>query len=226
MQNLKLTLKLRLSQLGSPLLTGVLALLPIALTIALLVWVGGVVASFLGPGSLIGDALSAIGLNFVTNLLAAYVLGTLALLVCVYFFGLLVQSGLQTYLRGLVNRTLLRLPLIGDLYGAAQKVVGLFDRKGSPDMQGMSAVWVFFGGEGGGTAVLALMPNPAPIRIGDKIYRAVLLPTAPVPIGGGLLYVLDEWIRPAEFGVDTLTSIYLSMGITLPPPYDKPQEKK
>jgi uncharacterized membrane protein len=42
----------------------------------------------------------------------------------------------------------------------------------------------------------------------------VLVPTAPVPVGGGLLYVPKEWVTPADVGVDGLTSIYVSMGIT------------
>ncbi|MBF3271099.1 hypothetical protein HKW77_18430, partial [Pseudomonas aeruginosa] len=42
--------------------------------------------------------------------------------------------------------------------------------------------------------------------------------TAPIPVGGGLLYVPVEWVKPAQIGMDTFTSIYVSMGITPPPP--------
>jgi uncharacterized membrane protein len=38
-----------------------------------------------------------------------------------------------------------------------------------------------------------------------------------VPFGGALIYVPAEWVRPANFGVDKLTAIYVSMGITPPP---------
>jgi uncharacterized membrane protein len=38
-----------------------------------------------------------------------------------------------------------------------------------------------------------------------------------VPFGGALLYVPTEWVRPANIGVDALTGIYVSMGITPPP---------
>ena len=43
---------------------------------------------------------------------------------------------------------------------------------------------------------------------------AVLVPTAPVPIGGGLLFVPQEWVSPADVGAEALTSIYVSMGVT------------
>jgi uncharacterized membrane protein len=42
----------------------------------------------------------------------------------------------------------------------------------------------------------------------------VLVPTAPVPVGGGLIYVPEEWVSPANVGVEALTSIYVSMGVT------------
>ena len=34
---------------------------------------------------------------------------------------------------------------------------------------------------------------------------------------GGLIYVPEKWTRPAEIGVDVLTSVYVSMGMTPPP---------
>jgi uncharacterized membrane protein len=49
----------------------------------------------------------------------------------------------------------------------------------------MTPVWCFFGGDG--TAVLELAPSPDPIDIEGRLYRAVLVVTAPVPFGGGLL---------------------------------------
>jgi uncharacterized membrane protein len=40
------------------------------------------------------------------------------------------------------------------------------------------------------------------------------VPTAPVPIGGGLLFVPAEVVQPTDLSVDGLMSIYVSMGIT------------
>jgi len=54
------------------------------------------------------------------------------------------------------------------------------------------------------------------VDIDGRRYFAVLVPTAPVPIGGGLLYVPVEWVKPANMGIDKLTEIYVSMGLTPP----------
>jgi uncharacterized membrane protein len=66
----------------------------------------------------------------------------------------------------------------------------------------------------GGAAVLALLSTPQPLLFGDRRYLCVLVPTAPVPIGGGLLYVPEDWVTPAEIGVEGVTSLYVSMGVT------------
>jgi uncharacterized membrane protein len=107
-----------------------------------------------------------------------------------------------------------RIPLVGGLYGVADKFVALLDQKESADIGAMSPVWCFFGGDG--VAVLALAPNAEPVEIDGRSYLGVLVPTAPVPIGGALLYVPAEWVKAANMGVDKLTAVYVSMGITPP----------
>ena len=64
--------------------------------------------------------------------------------------------------------------------------------------------------------MLALAPSAQPIDIAGRRYFAVLVPTAPIPFGGALIYVPVEWVRAANIGVDKLTGVYVSMGITPP----------
>ena len=42
----------------------------------------------------------------------------------------------------------------------------------------------------------------------------MLIPTSPVPVGGGLIYVPRAWVTPADIGIEALTGIYVSMGVT------------
>jgi uncharacterized membrane protein len=196
-------------------LAGLLVLLPLALTAAVLAWVFGLINRFVGPGSFAGRIFAALGYPFSSNPGLAYVFGTLVLIVAIYLLGLIVQSGLTGPLKRLTDRTVRRIPLVGSLYNLADRFVGLLDQKQEADIGAMSPVWCFFGGDG--VAVLALAPSPQPIEIDGRSYRAVLVPTAPVPFGGALLYVPVDWVRPANIGVDALTGIYVSMGITRPP---------
>jgi uncharacterized membrane protein len=196
-------------------LAGLVVLLPVALTAAVLLWAFNLVNRFIGPGSFVGQLFARIGYPFSSNDNLAYVIGTLVLVAAIYLLGLVAQLGLKGPLKRLADVTLRRIPLVGSLYSLADRFVGLLDQKQEADIRAMSPVWCFFGGEG--AAVLALAPSPQPVDIGGRPYLAVLVPTAPVPFGGALIYVPAEWVRPADIGVDKLTAIYVSMGITPPP---------
>ena len=56
-------------------MSGVIALLPIVATLALVAWVGGFIYSYFGPGSAIGRVLTSLGLGLVGSPLVAYLVG-------------------------------------------------------------------------------------------------------------------------------------------------------
>ena len=60
------------------------------------------------------------------------------------------------------------------------------------------------------------MPSLEPVTIGDHRYLGLLVPSAPVPFGGALIYLPVDWVKPAEGGVERLLNVYVSMGVTPP----------
>jgi uncharacterized membrane protein len=52
--------------------------------------------------------------------------------------------------------------------------------------------------------------------IGGERYHSILVPSAPVPVGGALVYVPVSWIKRADMGVEELMTIYVSMGVSGP----------
>ena len=195
-------------------IAGLVVFLPLALTVAVLHWLIGVLNRYIGPDSGIGHLFSALGYKIAGDSPVPYLLGTLVLMAAIYLLGLALRFGLRRPLARFLNVTLRRIPLIGSLYDFTNRFVGLLDQQ-KGDIGAMSAVWCFFGDDG--VAVLALAPSPDPITIEGRSYFAVLVPTAPIPIGGGLLYVPVDWVKPANIGIDKLTEIYVSMGLTPPP---------
>ncbi len=194
-------------------LAGLVVFLPLALTLVVLGWLISLFNQYIGPGSELGYLFAALGYTIAANSPMPYLLGTLVLMVAIYLLGLALRLGLKRPLAKFLNVTLRRIPLIGSLYDFTNRFVGLLEQK-QGDIGTMSAVWCFFGGDG--VAVLGLAPSPDPVNIDGRSYFAVLVPTAPVPIGGGLLYVPVEWVKPANMGIDKLTEIYVSMGLTPP----------
>ena len=196
-------------------LAGFLVLLPLAVTITVIVWVGTFIYAYLGPDSAVGRILTSIGFGFSNSPVIAYALGAVIVVGLIYLLGLLVESRLETRVRHLIDSLMQRIPFVGNLYDVTKRFVAIMDRKEQDGLKSMSPVWCFFGGDGG-AAVLGLLPMPKPILIGGEPYHVILVPSAPVPVGGALIYVPAAWVKPANVGVETLMSIYVSMGVTSP----------
>lgn len=196
-------------------LAGLLALLPIMLTVIVTVWVAQLIHAYAGPDSLIGRLIVSLGLNLASSTTVAYLLGFLIILACILALGLIVESRLRPWVQGGLDWLMMRIPLVSNVYDLSKRFVSLVDRGGEDNFKSMQSVWCFFGGEGG-AAVLGLMPSPQPVLIGEQNYLAVLVPSAPVPFGGALIYVPAEWVKPAEGGVERLMNVYVSMGVTPP----------
>jgi uncharacterized membrane protein len=196
-------------------IAGFLVLLPLVVTVAVILWVGSFIYAYLGPDSVVGRILITIGVNFSDSRAVAYALGAVVVVGFVYLLGLGVESRLESRVRHLIDSLMQRIPFVGNLYDVTKRFVAIMDRKDQDGLKSMSPVWCFFGGDRG-AGVLGLLPMPKPITIGGEAYHVVLVPSAPVPVGGCLIYVPAAWVRPANIGVETLMSIYVSMGVASP----------
>lgn len=194
-------------------LAGLLAALPLAATVFVFWWGATTLIRWLGPDSAIGSVLVQVGLGVTGSEIVGYLMGVALIVAAIFVLGLLVEAELERGITSLVNAVVRRIPVVRTVYDFAQKMVGLVSQREEDGVRSMRAVWCHFGGVGG-AAALALLSTPDPVRIGGRAYLAVLVPTAPVPVGGGLLYVPEEWVTPAEVGIEALTSIYVSMGVT------------
>jgi uncharacterized membrane protein len=133
----------------------------------------------------------------------------------VFALGLLVEMGAKRILGRLVDALVQKIPLIGSIYGTSKQLVGMLNKKDEADLKTMSVVFCTFG-VSGGCGLLALLVSPERYVIDGREFQIVIVPTAPVPVGGGLFFVPVDNITPADMSVDGLMSIYVSMGITAP----------
>lgn len=196
-------------------MAGFLAVLPILLTAIVVVWLADFIRDYLGPGSVFGQLLSRLGVTILRNETIAYGVGVVALLLVFYLVGLVVMSTLRGRFKAFMDNTVGRIPLVGSMYNLSNSFIAMLERREEVDLKSMSPVWCFFGGDAG-AAVLALMPTSELVQLKDKSYCGILVPTAPIPFGGGLIFVPTDWIEPADFGVEALTQIYVSMGLAAP----------
>ena len=196
-------------------LIGLIALLPLTLTVVAIVWTASLVERFVGPTSMVGSLLTDLGLSFADSKLLAYLSGILLVLFIIFTLGVLLQRRIARTAFSFFSDIFRRIPVVGKIYELADRFVGVFGVSDDPNMKNMTPAWCFFGGDGG-TAVLALLPSSEPVVIDGHEYLAILVPSAPVPVGGGLLFVRKEWVKPADVGIESLTSIYVTMGVSAP----------
>jgi uncharacterized membrane protein len=139
-------------------------------------------------------------------------LGIAALII--WGIGLLVQTRWRARLEGGLDGLIGRIPVLGGIYRPMAQMIRMIGGTPSGELKGMSVISVRFGDA---TEILALLATPQVFDMGDGPRHLVLLPTAPVPVGGALLFVAPENVRHVPgLGVDDLAKFYVSMGTIAP----------
>ncbi len=192
---------------------GLLAVLPLVLTIAIIVWVTAFLRDIFGPNTFLGSILASVGMRFGFEGVVGYLIGIALVILGLMGIGVLFKWGAQKFIQGIVDSLLRRVPIVGSLYGSLKQLVSMFDRSDETKLKAMSVVYCYFG-NAGGAGVLALMPSPEVIAIDGQDYHVVIVPTAPIPFGGGLIFIPVHLVKPIDMSVDNFIGIYVSMGVT------------
>jgi uncharacterized membrane protein len=204
-----------LKRVAGPFLTGLVFLAPVLLTIVILQWLAGYIVAALGPGTLIGAALAKGGMLLTSTPELAFITGLGLAALIVWGLGLLVQTQWRSRLEGGLDNLIGRIPVLGGFYRPLAQMIRMIGGAPGGELQGMAPVSVRFGDD---TEVLALLASPQIFDMGDGPRHLVLLPTAPVPVGGALVFVaVDRVRRVSGLGVDDLAKFYVSMGTVAPP---------
>jgi uncharacterized membrane protein len=152
-----------------------------------------------------------------------YVAGIAVLLLAIFALGLVVESRLGPWFTAIVDSLVSRVPLISQAYAFSKRFASIVEAGDNENIMGMTPVWCIFCGEPG-ASVLALQTSARPVRIGGSELVSIIVPSAPVPVGGALVYVPSSWIKPFSGGVEQLTSVYVSMGVKPPVPTQRQVE--
>jgi uncharacterized membrane protein len=203
-----------------PFITGMVFLAPVLLTVVLLQWVAGYVTAVLGPGTIVGGVLARSGMLVTRSPLLAFWAGLGLAALIIWGIGLAVQTRWRSQLEGGLDTLLGKIPLIGGFYRPMAQMIRMIGGAPGGELQGMTVVSVGFGDN---TDVLALLATPRVFDMGDGPRHLVLLPTAPVPVGGALVFVAVDQVRAVPgLGVDDLAKFYVSMGTVAPPALARP----
>lgn len=197
-----------------PFVTGLVFLAPVILTIVLIQSVVGYIVSAFGPDTVLGSIFASGGMLFTDEQELAFLAGLGLALLLIWMLGVFIRSQAQSRFQGGFDELLGRLPVIGGVYRPLAQLVRMIGKSPSGELQGMSVVMVRFGPD---VEIMALLATPRIFDTGVGPQNLVMLPTAPVPIGGALLFVSTTSVRPLpDLGVDDMAKFYVSMGTIAP----------
>ncbi len=199
----------------STFLTGLFAILPLVLTVAIVVWVVAFIQGFIGPDSFLGKLLERLGGGDADGGVAItvqYLLGWAFVLAGIWAFGVLLRTTLKKQIEGAFNAIMERIPIVSSVYSTANQLVGMVRKSDDSDLSGMSAVYCTFG-QSEGTGLLALMTTPDVYRFAERDCHIVYLPTSPVPMTGGILFVPVDDCHRVDMSAEEVMRVYFSLGI-------------
>ncbi|MFN4258728.1 MAG: DUF502 domain-containing protein [Gemmataceae bacterium] len=197
----------------STFLTGLFVVLPLAITVGIMGWVGSWLQAILGPNTIIGRSLMAIGLQFVTDDTVAMLIGWSLVLVGLWVLGLLVKTTARYRLEQVFHRVLNRIPIIKRVYGPVEQVVSMLQKnEDSAAMKGMSVVYCAFGDHHQG-GFLGLLTTTSTYHFGNEECFIVYMPTSPIPMTGGLVMMPARLVKKVDMKVEELLQVYLSLGV-------------
>jgi uncharacterized membrane protein len=197
----------------STFLAGFFVVLPIAITLGLIGWVGSTVAQWLGPDTAVGIAMEKVGLQFVTdeNRAAAYVIGCAIVVAAIWLLGLFVKSVGRNKVEKTFHAAVEQIPVVRLLYKPIVQVLDMLRQEGPEEMKAMSVVYCAFG-EGHGAGFLGLLASTDVYRFGGQDCHIVYVPTSPVPMSGGIVFVPVGAVQKIRMQVDELMQLYFSIG--------------
>ncbi len=214
---LRQTPRLTVKRLIGGFLTGLAFLAPLLLTMIVLAWVLNQLIGIVGPDSLLGRLLTAIGELFTgrrANPALGFALGVTLLIAGITALGFLIRDRAKKVLEDAVDGAIGRIPVLGAIYRpVAQLVRGMSGNK-ADQMASMGVARVCFGG---GVETIAFLASPETFDLGGGPCKLVLIPTAPVPFGGALLLVPVAQVQTIpDMKFDDLAKLYLTMGMHAP----------
>ncbi|MBB4632179.1 DUF502 domain-containing protein [Sphingosinicella soli] len=196
-------------------LTGLLFLLPFILTLMILDWLVRQVAGLFGADTLLGSALTSGGAFIFGDGLIGFWLLLIFVVIGIWAVGFAFQDRARRGIERRLDAIIERIPVLRDVYRPVSKLVRMLGTKNENDLAAMRVVACRFGERG--ADVLALLASPEVMIVGGEERMLVYLPSAPLPMTGGLVLVPpSSVVEVAGVTVDDLLKCYISLGMLAP----------
>jgi uncharacterized membrane protein len=196
-------------------LTGLLFLLPFILTLMILDWLVRQVAGLFGEETLLGSALTSGGAFIFGDGTVGFWLLLVFVVLGIWGVGFAFHERARRSIERRLDAIIDRIPVLRDVYRPVSKLVRMLGTKSENDLAAMRVIACRFGDRG--ADVLALLASPDIMMVGGEERLLVYLPSAPLPMTGGLVLVPPASIvEVSGVTVDDLLKCYISLGMLSP----------
>jgi len=196
----------------STFMAGLFVILPVVVTLAIMGWVGSKLVGLVGPQSFIGGKLLDLGLKFVTDPAVAAVVGWLLVLAAIWALGAFLKTTARYKVEETFHEIVEGIPIVSAVYKPISQVVSMLKNREEKEMSGMTVVFCSFGERRGG-GFLGLLASRDTFRMRGEECRLVYIPTSPLPMSGGLVFVPAGAVEKVDMAVDDVMKVYLSLGV-------------
>lgn len=192
-----------MTKLSGIFLTGLVAILPTAITLYLLYWIGSSAEALLGGllERVLPPGIYVPGLGVVSGILLIFLLG------------LLLNAYLIRRVWGLVERLMTRIPLVKTIYSASQDLMGFLSPGGQRDLNQVVMVPVGDTGYRLMGFVTRQDVSGLPEGVADPGMVAVYTPFS-YQIGGYTLMVPRDKLTPVDMKVEDAMRFALTAGVS------------
>lgn len=208
-----------LKRIGSIMVAGLFAILPLIITLAVLSYLFNIVFSWLGPSSAFGRLVSRFADKRAEAILL-YLATLFIIMLLIFIVGLFTRGTAGSRfgsIRGLVGGYFARqvtglikkVPFINTVYSSAEQVVDLFQQHDKDAVKSMSNVVL---ARIANTHILGMLASSKPVLIDGVAHFYVYFPNTPVPATGFNYIIPCEDVIDIDISVEELTRIYVSFG--------------
>ena len=203
------------------LITGLLAWVPLGVTIFIIKFFAGYVAGLVNvlpanwqPDRLIGFHIPGL----------SAIIGIIVILIVLFITGLLASNFFGRYLLGLGDDLLERIPLVRSIYSTVKQISDtMFSKKGKAFRK---VVLIRYPHKDSWSLAFLTSDNLGEIEVkAPSRLISVFIPTTPNPTSGFLILVPPEDVIELEMTVDEAFKMIVSLGV-IAPPYPRVNQEK
>ncbi|MCC7479830.1 DUF502 domain-containing protein [bacterium] len=202
-----------LRRFSATFLAGVLAILPLLITIGVVGFVVGKLSEWLGGESLLGRGLHSVAEAWGIPPSVGYSITVVVAIVLITCVGYLARRITGRRVGAFITSVVARVPLVNKVYTSAEQVIGLLARN---DGQGAAPLGNVVLIRVANARCLGILSSPDPVQLPGGPHYMVFIPATPLPASGQNLLVPEADLEDIDLSVEEMTRIVLSLGSLAP----------